>query len=722
MTSIVALAMGGGLLYLGKKCAETVKKNTRASRSLVARGQIESRQFNRQKAKRRQRGMFAHPFNLDQLLAPLVGKQRQQLEEIAGGRYEIKSEAEKKTEQAFAVASVNLALVGMSLFYAPLLWIAIPGMIVSSFPLYELAYQAIVKEHRVSSYVLDTILLTGALIGQYYVVVAMMTWGSMLGRKLLLRSENNTKRNLSQLFSEQPRSVWILTDDQVEVEIPFDKLQISDMIIVSAGQVIPVDGIIQSGFASIDQHKLTGESQAIEKGAGDPVLASTTVLAGKLVIRVDKTGQETVAMQIGQILNQTADFKNSIQSRGEAIADGLVLPTLGLFALSLPYLGLYNALAVLTNKFGHKMRTFAPASMLVFLNIASQQGILIKDGRSLELLNQIDTVVFDKTGTLTLEEPTVGTIHTYNGASEDNILRYAAAAEDKQTHPIAKAILTAAKQRKLKWPKTLNAKYEIGYGIQVDLPDRVIRVGSHKFMALEGIIIPPEMSQVQENCHEQGHSCVCVAFDDQLVGAIELVATIRPEAKQVINRLRQRNISMYIISGDHEQPTKKLAQALGIEHYFANTLPENKASLVERLRKDGRSICFVGDGINDTIALKKANVSVSLSGATTIATDTAQVVLMDGTLKQLEHMFDLAQDFNANMRDNLIISTIPTAIGLGGVFLLHWGVFTVAMLSQGTLFVGISNTMLPLLKRQRRNSQSKLDSSYYDSRLGGANG
>ena len=441
----------------------------------------------------------------------------------------------------------------------------------------------------------------------------------------------------------------------------------------------------------------------MEKGVGDEVLASTVVLAGRIGIRTEKAGEETVAMQIGQILDQTADFKNSIQSRGEAIADRMALPTLGLSALFLPLLGYTSAVAVLTNTFGYKMRMFAPASMLTFLNIASQEGILIKDGRSLELLNQVDTIVFDKTGTLTLEQPTIGKIHTYHGVSKDDILRYAAAAEDGQTHPIAKAILAAANKAQLKWPKMVNAKYEMGYGIQVNLSDRVIRVGSDKFMAMNDIEIPTQVSDVQRYCHQHGHSLVLVAFDAQVVGVIELHATIRPEAREVVNGLRQRGMSIYIISGDHEAPTKKLAQTLGIENYFANTLPENKANLVAKLQEEGKSVCFVGDGINDSIALKKANVSVSLRGATMIATDTAQIVLMDGALNKLEEMFDIAQALEANMKKNLYISTVPTMICIGGIVFLHWGVLTGLTITLGTFFVGAANSILPLFNRQGAN-------------------
>jgi len=634
-------------------------------------------------------------------------QRRKQMEEISGG--EVKSSAEKRIDRAFFLAFVNLGIIGLSRSFYPLIFLSIPIIIYTYIPTYEKTYHSIVKEKRITSYVLDSILITGGMVGQYFGTLVADVWMSLIGLKLIHQSENTTKKNLSNLFGEQPRSVWVLTDDELEVEIPFEKLELGDTIIVSAGQTIPIDGIIKAGFASIDQHKLTGESQPIEKGVGDFTLASTTVLAGKLYIEVRQTGQETVAMQIGQILDQTADFKDSMRSQGELLADRSVLPTLGLSLISLPILGLNGSLAVLANKFGNKMRVFGPASMLVFLNLASEQGILIKDGRSLELLNDIDTIVFDKTGTLTLENPTVGRIHTCSGAGKDDILLYAAAAEYGQMHPIARAIVLAAKERGLQWPKIEDARYEIGYGIQVNLTDRVIRVGSSKFMAMEGITIPSKISQVQESCNQQGDSCICVAFDDQLVGAIEVHATIRPEAKEIIDRLHQCNMSIYIISGDYEPSTKKLAQALGIKNYFANTLPENKAELIEQLQKEGKSVCFVGDGINDTIALKKANVSVSLSGATTVATDTAQIVLMDGTLSQLPDLFEIAQNFNVNMKHNLLIATVPTAISLTGIFFLHWGFFATVMISNCVLLLGVGNTMLPLFKHRSRISKSLSD-------------
>jgi Cu2+-exporting ATPase len=231
-------------------------------------------------------------------------------------------------------------------------------------------------------------------------------------------------------------------------------------------------------------------------------------------------------------------------------------------------------------------------------------------------------------------------------------------------------------------------------------------------MEMTGILIPADMRKIIGFCNEQGHSLVLVALDNQLAGTIELCPTVRPEAKTIITRLRQLpNIkSMYIISGDHETPTKKLAQELGIDHYFAETLPENKAEIIERLQNEGKFICYIGDGINDSIALKKSQVSVSLRGASTAATDTAQIILMDESLNQLANLFDLAQKFNTNMRGDFLCLLIPTIIGIGGVFFLHFGLIHTMILTSAGLAAGVFNAMLPSLKNRRETPEATAES------------
>jgi len=258
------------------------------------------------------------------------------------------------------------------------------------------------------------------------------------------------------------------------------------------------------------------------------------------------------------------------------------------------------------------------------------------------------------------------------------LTKHAAAAEYKQSHPIARAILTAANDRTLNLPEIDESQYEIGYGIKVKITDQLIRVGSIRFMEMEGIAIPAEITALQRSSHEQGYS-----------GMLELHPTIRPEAKQIIRQLRRRHLSIYIISGDQEHPTKQLAEKLGIDHYFANTLPQDKAQLIEQLQKEGKSICFVGDGINDSIALKKAKVSISLRGASTAATDTALVILMDKTLTKLDHLFKLAQHFDTNQKNGLATTFVPGVLCVGGIFFLHFGIFNAMMFNNISIIAGI---------------------------------
>ncbi|MEM7538442.1 MAG: HAD-IC family P-type ATPase [Chloroflexota bacterium] len=334
----------------------------------------------------------------------------------------------------------------------------------------------------------------------------------------------------------------------------------------------------------------------------------------------------------------------------------------------------------------------------------------------MELLSEVDTVVFDKTGTLTLDEPHVGHIHACADLDEDTVLMFVAAAETRQTHPIARAILTEASQRRLQLPTIQDADYEIGYGLKVQTGDKMVWVGSKRFMTISDIEIPSEISPIESQCDTDGHSLVYAAINGHLVGVIELRPTIRPEAKQIVQSLQARKMHMYIISGDREGPTKKLAQELNIPHYFAETLPENKASLIEELQNQGKAVCFVGDGINDSIALKQANVSVSLQGASTIATDTAQIILMDGSLKQLNALFQLANVANKNMQRNLMTTFIPGLICIGGVFFLHFGIlYAIAFYNIG-LVTGVINALWPMIVYQKQLSSQQ--HAYLGSKIG----
>lgn len=656
-------------------------------------------------------------------LVSLFGSQpnlrRQQLQEMSSqGVNDERSAAEQKVNRQIAISSVALALTAGGALYAPLNLLGVPALLVTISPLLVSAYHSLVKEKKIGVGVLDSLGTIGPLLLGHFFIAALASCLSNFSRKLLLKTEDQSRASLINVFGEQPAFVWIQKDG-LEIEIPFEQLQIGDQIIVSAGHSIPVDGTISQGIASIDERALTGESQPVEKVVGDPVFASTLLLAGQIHVHVEKAGTDTVAAQIGKILNHTADFKSSIQSQGERVVEQGAIPTILISALTLPILGPESALAALYAAFGYHMRFAAPISVLNFLRITSETGILIKDGRSLELLSGVDTIVFDKTGTLTAEVPTVGQIYLCGDVGEAQLLRYAAAAETKQTHPIAQAICHAAHQSGVPVPPITEAKVEVGYGLtvriadEVDAPQKLVHVGSGRFMTMVGIAIPAAIQQIEETCHAEGFSLIYVAVDQQLAGVIELRPTIRPEAQAIINELHRRNFSLYIISGDHEKPTQKLAAELGIDHYFAEVLPQNKASLIEQLQQEGRTVCFIGDGINDSIALKTANVSISLRGASTVATDTASIILMDNSLKKLIPLLDIAQDLATNLKRSIAFTMLPGIVCIGGVYLFGFGLVNAVMLYNMGLAISVANALWPLLKHEGKKRKMLAPISSY---------
>lgn len=609
--------------------------------------------------------------------------------------------ANQKANHYLVISGTGMILaVAGALFYSPLGLVSVPILLYAALPIFQEAYTTLVYERRLRAPVLDSVAIVGGLVAQYYVVMAFASCLYFVGFKLLLKTEDNSLKSLVNIFGQQPRFVWRIVDG-VEVQAPFAEIKSGDVIVVNTGEMIPADGLIVDGLASVDQHQLTGESQPAEKGPGESVFAATVILSGHLLIEVERAGTETVAAQIGEILNHTTDYKSTLEARGRQLADQSVLPTLGLSVLALLTRGLVGGVAVASANFSDVLRVVSPLGMLNILTIATKKGILIKDGRSLELLSQVDTVIFDKTGTLTLEQPHVGQIHVCGSLTQETLLTYAAAAEHRQSHPIAKAIQQAVRERQLVLPAIDEASYEVGYGLKVRIEHRLVRVGSARFMALEQIDMPEALQKIQTTTHDQGYSLVYVAVDDRLEGAIELQPTLRPEAPQIIQQLKDRGLSLYIISGDHDQPTRNLAARLGIDHYFAEVLPEDKANLVEQLQQEGRVVCFVGDGINDSIALKKAQVSVSIRGASTIATDTAQIVLMSQSLSQLDTLFQLAHDLDANLKSNVFLTFGPGVFCAGGVFFLHFGILSAVVLYNVTLIAGVANAMLPWLNHQR---------------------
>jgi len=602
-----------------------------------------------------------------------------------------------KLDLDLVICTASLPVAAAAQFaFPPLMPVAAALFAYTSIPSVKGAYDVVFKERRLGVDVLDSLVVFGCLGTLQILPGAVMCWCLSLGRLLVKKTEDNSKKMLLNAFGKQPRYVWLVKDG-VEIEVLLEKVAQGDVVAVHTGDAVPVDGHIIDGMAMIDQHALTGESTPAEKGVGDRVYASTILVAGKIFVSVEQAGTETATAKISQILNDTAGYKLTSQNKGEQLADKAVLPTMIISGIAFSTLGPFAGVAVLNSDLGTGIRMAAPLAMLSSLSLCAQKGILVKDGRALELMNEIDTVLFDKTGTLTRERPEVGDIVTSHGHKPEEVLLYAAAAERKFHHPIALAILHKAEELGLELPPTDETEYKVGYGISVGVNGRLIRVGSRRFMEMEGIAIPDSIEKKLDAVHEDGDTMVMVAIDDHLGGALELRAALRPEVKDIIAGLRQRGIKhLAIISGDHEAPTKKLAEELGMDRYFAQVLPADKADYVEKLQAEGKKVCFVGDGINDSIALKKANVSISLRGATTIATDTANIVFLEQGLGKLCELRDIARNLDHNIRRSWGMILVPNASCVLGVFTLGLGVGFSVLTNNVAAIGALINGVLPM--------------------------
>ena len=502
--------------------------------------------------------------------------------------------------------------------------------------------------------------------------------------------KDDSAKMVTHLFRELPQFVWILVDG-IEVEIPLSKVKAGDLLVLTSGTVIPVDGVIQEGVAQIDQRALTGEAQPAEKGKEDPVFANTIVIAGRLLVRVDRSGTDTASAQIAEMLLNSVSFKSGVQLKGERWADQMSLPMLVSAMILLPFIGPISTVVFINSHIGARILLLAPLTTLRHISEASMMGVLVKDGRALEQLCDVDTILFDKTGTLTTDQPEVKMVTARNGRTAKEILTYAAMAERKLGHPIAKAILKKAREEEITLDDVHDSHYTIGYGVSVELDGKIVRVGSVRFFRQEGITIPEDVLKEQEESHALGNTFILVGIDDQVGGTLELQPQIRPETQKIIAQLRAFGIThMGIVSGDAQAPTKKLAEELGMDEYFYNVLPESKAAIVEALQAKGKVVCFIGDGINDSIALKKANVSMSIAGATSIAKDMAEIIFMDGSLNHLAAVMELSKRLEVNLRRSLMLCLAPSIINLSGAFVFKFNILTALLVNYSFSALGVT--------------------------------
>ncbi|MCB9744983.1 MAG: heavy metal translocating P-type ATPase [Alphaproteobacteria bacterium] len=631
----------------------------------------------------------------------------QQYEGLDSGEAAIsEEELAARGQMAVGAATAGAAALWALTPAAPLALLTGAGVVYQVRYTYQRAWERLRAQPGANLDVLNSATITIAMLSGSLGAMALACALSSFKKWVTTRTEGKARRSITAAFSQQPREAWLRTEAG-ELRVPVEQLTPGDVVVVSPGEVVPVDGEVLSGMTSVDERMLTGESKLAEKGPGELLLAGTLLLRGRVELSVLRSGEETVVAQIAATLADTSGYKKVLRSRAEEANDRLLLPYIAMGALAWPLWGTSTALAVLWSMPTYNMITLAPLTMLSFMHLTSRQGILVKTGRALEDLRDVDTLVFDKTGTLTTDTPEIGRTWTFSQRTERELLTLAATAERAQTHPIALAILARAEALGLECPEAEGQALSLGFGVSVQLGGAPLFVGSERLMQDEGVTLGERALEAQRDAHARGHGLVFVAHDGELVGALEICPSVRPEAAEVIAELKRRGYRTVILSGDHEAPTRALAGQLGVHDYRAQVLPQDKSAVIEALQAEGARVCFVGDGINDALALERAEVSVSLKGATAVATTVADVILMSGTLQELLPLLDIAARFEDRMRVNRLAASVPAFVSITGAFTLGWGFMAAVVLNQGLSPLAYYNSLVqPVVVEESRKAAS----------------
>ncbi len=491
------------------------------------------------------------------------------------------------------------------------------------------------------------------------------------------------------LISDEP--VHILEGGE-EKTIPAEALKKDDLVIVREGSMIPCDGTVEKGEGMVNQASITGESLPVEKKTGSGVFAGTILSEGELCIRTRATGQNTKVQNIIQMIDNSQNLKANAQKRSELIAEKIVPLNFALAGLTwLLTKNMTKTMSTLMVDYSCAMKLAAPIAVLSAMKEAASAGISVKGGKYLEEVAQAQTVIFDKTGTLTYANPKVEKIYSMQNFSEDFVLQTAACLEEHFPHPLGRAVVSHAEEKGLFHPENhTKVEYIVAHGIASTMDGKKVRIGSaHFIFDDEKIPFDEKVHEIQAESAKTGQSLLYLSYDGQLAGVLAIGDPVRPEAREVIQELKKTGIRRCVmITGDTEGAAKKIAESAGLDGWYSQALPEDKVSLIEKEKKYGKVI-MLGDGINDAPALSAADVGIAIEGSSSIASDTADIVLSEGGLNSVATTRILSQGLiqkiNAN---NAFIIEVNSALLLLGIF----GLISpqLAALLHNSVTVGIS--------------------------------
>ena len=553
-----------------------------------------------------------------------------------------------------------------------------------------------------------------ATIGQelhvYFDAAAMIITLILLGRYLEARAKGQAGKAIEKLAKLQAKSARVFRDGQ-EVEIGIDQVVVGDKIIVRPGEKIPVDGFIIEGASAIDESMITGESIPVDKQVGDEVIGATINKSGSFTFEAKHVGAETALSQIIQLVRDAQGSKAPIQRLADLVASYFVPVVISVAVVaflvwvfivgqSLAF-SMIIAVTVLIIACPCALGLATPTAIMVGTGKGALHGILIKNAEALEKAHKIKTLVLDKTGTITKGEPEVTDV-----VGDDDVLRLAASLEVMSEHPLARAIVSAAKEKKLKLSKPEKFEAVTGLGVSGQVDGATVIVGTPKFIESQGVDYKPLRSEAIE-LEKAGKTVVFVAKAGKAIGCIALADTVKETSKEAVQQLKQFGIELFVITGDNTATAWAIAEQIGIdqEHVRARVLPKDKAKVVRELQDQGKVVGMVGDGINDAPALAQSDLGFAIGSGTDVAIESAEIILVKGDLQDVVRAIRLSQKTMRTIKGNLFwafaynTAGIPIAAGvLYPLGILLSPIFASAAMAFSSLFVVLNSLRL---KRQK---------------------
>src|SRR6266550_3621388 len=527
----------------------------------------------------------------------------------------------------------------------------------------------------------------GGAVAVYFEAAAVITVLVLLGQVLELRAREATSGAIKALLQLAPKTARLVDHDGADHEVQIDSLKVGDKLRVRPGEKVPVDGVILEGRSALDESLVTGESMPVTKEAGGKVIAGTLNQSGSFVMRADKVGRDTLLSQIVKMVAEAKRSRAPIQRLADQVA-GWFVPTVivvalvafGAWAMFGPEprmaFGLVAAVSVLIIACPCALGLATPMSIMVGVGRGAQAGVLIKNAEALERMEKVDTLVVDKTGTLTEGRPKVVAIVTTSGFQESEILRLAASVERASEHPLADAIVRAAKERNLDLSKVEEFDSPTGKGATGKVDGKTVVLGNSNFFTSLGIETQP-LNEQGERLREDGATVINIAVDGRLAGLFAIADPIKPSTPDALKALSAEGIKVIMLTGDNRTTANAVARKLGISDVEAEVLPDQKIAVVTKLQKAGRIVAMAGDGVNDAPALAAADVGIAMGTGTDVAMESAGITLLKGDLGGIVRARRLSQATMRNIRQNLSFAFVYNAAGIpiaAGILYPHFGI------------------------------------------------